>query len=239
MSETTSNALLDALVSVVEESTTEANAIAERVGEANVNVAKSVKEARETSEDEQIVAYREWEEKAQAAIEAKRTAINQYILDSEIVKGSTLTEDETNALHEEWKGLAAKAKGAAKMITQNAEMLNLTVPELPALLTFKGKAKASGSGNATGTRRLRFDRVEVNGETVKSLSNVSQKIKSATGVSVTATELQAALFESAGTDDISKINDHSFQWTETVDNQTHTFDVTVYKAVNNEDEDAA
>lgn len=221
----------DAIAQLVEAATAkygEANAIAEKVAKSHGSVAKDVKEARENSEDPTVVKFREWFEKAQAKINDEVEKINAYIVgEGAIVKGATMTEDEiakAKETHKELKRAAAEAWGAAETV---AKILGATMPEKPEVLTFSGKASSGSTG--TGGRRLRFARVEVNGAEVKNLSAVSQQIKSKTGKSVSAADLQKALFESAGTDDLSKIGDHSFSWSETDgEGVNHSFDVTVY-----------
>ena len=222
---------LNSLVSVVAEKVSAANAIAEQVGAASVNVNKSIKEWRENSTDPEAVAYRERYEKMQEVILREREKIDA--LAKEKIGVSTLTDDELTAKREEHKTLHKAAKDALATAQATAEMLGLTLPaEMPELLTFKG-GKSSGGGTGTGGRRLRFASVTINGEEVKSLSKAALKIKSETGVDTRATDLQSAVFEEAGTDDMSKITDVNFLYSATdKDGKTHSFDITCVREDN-------
>ena len=216
------------LVEVAAGKFAEANAIAEKVAKSHGSVAKDVRTAREESDHAAVVKYREWYEKAMAKINDETEKINALILSEGIVQGNTMTEDEVKAAKEEHKSLLKAAKelwGSAETVAQytNAEM-----PAKPEVLTFSGKP-SSQAGGASGGRRLRFAKVEVNGVEVKNLSAVTQKIKADTGKAISAADLQKALFESAGTEDIAKIGDHTFGWSETDDDgNNHKYDITVY-----------
>ena len=229
------------LVAAATEKYTAANALAQKVAKSHGSVAKDVKEARDTSEDPELVKDREWLEKAQAAINARIEKMNAYILEKGIVKGETMTDDEVAKAKEEHKTLKAAGNEAWNAAEAVAKILGSEMPAKPEVLTFSGKPSAGKSGGSgTGGRRLRFSRVEVNGVEVKNLSAVSQKIKSDTGKSVSAADLQKALFESAGTDDLVKIGDHTFGWSETSEDGTvHKYDVTVYAAKREDETPAA
>lgn len=224
-----SNDAIAQLVAAATEKFTEANEIAAKVAKSHGSVAKDVKEARENSDDPTVVKFREWFEKAQAKINDEIEKINAYIVgEGGLVSGNTMTDaevEEAKAQHKELKKSATEAWAAAETV---AKILGAEMPEKPEVLTFSGKPSAGGAG-VSGGRRLRFAKVEVNGDEVKNLSAVSQKIKSATGKSVSAADLQKALFDSAGTEDVSKIGDHTFGWSETdAEGVNHSFDITVY-----------
>lgn len=217
------------LVANASEKFEQANAIASKVAKSHGSVAKDIKEARENSEDATVVKFREWFDKAQAQINAKVEEINKYIVEQKIVNAETMTDDEVAKAKEEWKALTKSAKEAWGAAETVAGILGEEMPAKPETLTFSGKASSASGSTGTGGRRLRFDRVEVNGVEVKNLSAVSQKIKSDSGKSVSAADLQKALFESAGTEDVAKIGDHTFGWSETDDDgNVHKYDVTVY-----------
>ena len=226
-----SNDAIAQLVEAATEKFSAANVIAEKVAKSHGSVAKDVKEARENSDDATVVKFREWFEKAQAKINDEIEKINAYIVgEGNLVSGNTMTDAEVEAAkaeHKELKKAAQEAWSAAETV---AKILGATMPEKPEVLTFSGKPSASGSGTgATGGRRLRFAKVEVNGAEVKNLSAVSQKIYSETSKRVSAAELQKALFESAGTEDVARIGDHSFSWSETdAEGVNHSYDISVY-----------
>jgi hypothetical protein len=231
-----SNEAIVQLVAVATEKFTEANTLAEKVAKSTGSIAKDVKEARENSEDETVAKFREWYDKAQAQINKKIEEINAYIVEQKIVNASVMTDDEVAKAKEEWKALTKAAKEAWGAAETVAGIVGAEMPTKPETLTFSGKTSSGGTGSGTGGRRLRFARVEVNGEEVKNLSAVSQKIKSDSGKTVSAADLQRALFESAGTEDVAKIGDHTFGWSETdADGNTHKYDITVYARKHEDD----
>jgi hypothetical protein len=228
------NASLVPLVTIYESAVQKANEIAQRVAASKGDSAKSVKEWRETSDTPEAVAYREWYEKAQAAILARQDEVNALAAKALGIK--SLSEDEVKALEEEYKPFATEAKTAKGLITNMSDLLKTEAPDLPELLRFKSGKPAGSTGGATGIRRPRFDKVEVNGVAVKNLSEVSALIKKETGVSVSAKDLQAALFERAGTDDMDKFSDTEIGYEATdKDGKTHEWTITAYKSHATED----
>lgn len=222
------NDAITQLVAKASEYFEKANAIASKVAKSQGSVAKDIKEARENSDDPTVVEFREWYDLALAKINDETEKINKYIVDNGIVEGAeTMSEDEVSKAKDEHKDLKKNGNEAWSAAETVAKLLGEDMPEKPEVLTLTGKASAGGTG--TGGRRLRFARVEVNGEEVKNLSAVALKIKSKSGKDVRAADLQKALFEYVGTDDMSKINDTTFGWSETdSDGNTHSFDITVY-----------
>lgn len=222
-----SQEIVNALAAIVAERVEAANAVAEKISKTTGTVNKDAKDVRETSELPWLVEYRARVEKQQAAMLAEREAIMARIK-AEVLKVESATPEEEEAAKEEYKTLAKAAREAMKAAKETATVLGLTSPEFPALLTLAGKERAAGSG--TGTRRLRFAEVTVNGEKVKNLSAIASKIHSDTGVKVTAGDLQKALFAEAGTEDMSKISDVNFLWSETdKDGKTFSYDITAIR----------
>lgn len=223
----------EALLEIVTDNVDKANAIAVEAKNALGNSAKQIKEYREDSEtsDETIKKYQTDTAKIYAKLEELTVKVNDYIK-TEKMKSVSWTDEVTEAKRKEHKEYKSAATEAFKAVANMNKILGLPEPEMPELLTFSGSTAKGGTG--TGTRRLRFDRVEVNGEVVKNLSAVAQKIKSASGATVSAKDLQKAVFETANSDDmdvIASLGDVTFQWTETdKDKVVHTFDVTVFKS---------
>lgn len=227
--ETTKNDAILALVAKASEYYTKANEIAKRVAKSQGSVSKDIKEARENSDDPEVVKFRELFDRMMARVNEEVEKINKYIVDNGIVEGvETLTDEEITKAKDEHKDLKKNGNEAWSAAETVAKLLGEVMPAKPEVLTLAGKA--SGAGNTgTGGRRLRFNRVEVNGVEVKNLSAVSQHILSKTKVRVSASELQAALFETAGTDDMSKINDTEFLYSVTDEEKVnHSFKITVY-----------
>lgn len=225
---TTQNEAILALVAKATEKFNAANEIAKRVARSQGSLAKDIKEARENSEDEEVVKFRELFDRMMARVNEEVEKINKRIVEKGLVEGVEAMSDEDVAkAKDEHKATKAEGNEAWNAAETVAKILGETMPPKPEVLNLSGKASSGATG--TGGRRLRFAKVEVNGEEVKNLSAVAQKIKSKTGKDVTAGDLQKALFETAGTDDMSKINDTSFTWTETDgDNVNHEFAITVY-----------
>lgn len=221
-----SNAAVTALTQVVLSETQAANEIAERINSARGNHAKMLSEIREESTDERLVAYREKRDKQEALMLKLREEADKIA--AELGGLATLSEDELSESEKEYQEHAKAAKGAAKLVVGMVGKDN--APEFPEIVRFKSGKKREGS-TGSNTRRLRFDAITLNGEPVKNLSAVAQKIKSETGKTVTAAELQEVLFKEAGTDDVSKMNGVEFGVTETdKDGKTHTYNVQVFKS---------
>lgn len=220
-----SNAAVDALVAVAKSEIEAANAIATEVSAARGNHAKMIHEIREESDDPRLVAYRDKREKQEAVMLKMREEADKIA--AELSGVATLTDEQVAEKEAAYQDHAKAGKGAAGLIKRMVGDDN--VPELPDLLRFKSGKASSGAG--TGTRRLRFDEVRLNGEVVKNLSAVSSRIKKDTGNVVTAADLQEVLFKEGGTDDIYKLNGVEFGVTETdADGKTHTYTVQVFKA---------
>lgn len=227
----------EALLQVVSDNIDAANAIALEAKAALGNSAKQIKDYREDTEttDDVVKEFQRKQGMLLAKLEEITVEINNHIRG--ILGTATWSEETTEAKRKAYKEHKSTATEAFKAVKSMYSILGMPEPEMPELLTFTGAAKSGATG--TGTRRLRFDRVEVNGEVVKNLSAVAQKIKSASGATVSAKDLQSALFAAANTEDMDEIaalGDVSFQWTETdKDSVTHTFDITVYKSVESDD----
>ena len=217
----------DTLVQILSGKITEANNLATEAQKVLGNSAKTLREARDNSEDAKVVAFREWLDKANAQINKKTEEIDSYIRESLGLSGAW-TEEETKKKREEHKALRAEIKELRGVVEGMVKFTGETLPDMPEVLNFSGTVS---TGGATGVRRLRLDKVEVNGKTVDNLSAVASLIKRETGKPVATGDLQKVIFEKAGTEDVAKFpNDVSFQWSETDgEGVTHKYDVTVYK----------
>lgn len=217
----------DTLVQILSDKITSANALAEEAQKVLGNSAKTLKDARENSEDPKVVEFREWLAKAEASIDKRRAAIDEHIRTSLNLAGAW-TEEETKAKREEHKTMRGEIKELRTVVEGMVKFTGETLPELPEVLNFSGSVS---TGGATGVRRLRLDKVEVNGKEVDNLSAVTALIKRETGKPVATADLQKAIFERAGTDDVAKFpNDVNITWSETdSEGVTHSYDVVVYK----------
>lgn len=217
----------DTLVSILQTKIDAANSLATEAQKVLGNSAKTLREARDNSDDAKVVEFRKWLERAEAQIEKKRSEIDNYIRESLGLSGAW-TEDEVKAKRAEHKTLRDEIKELRSVVEGMAKFTGESLPELPDVLNFSGTVS---TGGATGTRRLRLDKVEVNGKEVDNLSAVASLIKRESGKPVATADLQKVIFEKAGTDDVSKFpNDINFEWSETdSEGVTHKYDVTVYK----------
>lgn len=201
-----------------------ANAIAEEVRDSRVNVGKVVHEIRTDPETEieWVKEFQEWLAKANAAIEAKTKAIDERIK-AEKVKASEMSDEVYEAKKAEYATLKKGATDAQKLAANLPGYDPAVFADLPALLTLSGGT----SGAATGTKRPRLSNLTVNGEEVfvlKDVKDSDEKVKSYTftaaaahiskdsGVKVQPSDLSAAAFAAAGTDDLSTVNDVEFNY---------------------------
>lgn len=227
----TGNAVVDGLVALAVDKANAANVIAETVSNAKGNLAKTIKEIRDTSDDEEIAAYREWEEKVFEEVNRRREVIDAKIVAE--VGGNAMTDAEIEAQETEHKGLARAAKDAWKAAETTAKMFGVTSDALgaaPSLKTLGGRNSSVAGPASAGGKRYRFDDVKVNGESVGSLSKAALEISQKSGVKTTAADLQNAFTESEKTDDVYKLNGTSVLYTATKDGKTHEFTVEVFKA---------
>lgn len=241
--ETTGNAVVDGLIALAADKSKSANTLAEKVGNAKGNFAKSIKEARENSEDPEIVEYREWEEKVYEEINRRREIIDAKL--AEALGTESVSAAELDKAEADYKVLARAAKDAWKAAQSTAKMFGVKIPEhAPELKTLGGRSSSVAGPAGSSGRRFRFDDVTVNGESVGSLSKAALVISGKAGTKVTAKDLQDALIDTAKTDDVSKMNGVSFDHTVTLDGKNHVFGIVVYKSVeaddsNTETEDTA
>jgi len=227
----------DAFVDVINKKTAEANAIAD----ANASQGKSaqqVKEIRETSEDARLVKFREWLEKQEAAILDARKQADEVALSLLADKGETWDEKTADAKKDEHKVLKKQIADAKSALATILGMSGVEMPEFTEVKNFGGSVSKSGGSGTSGISRPRFSDITLNGVSLKqgdkraTLTQVSQKVKSDTGQTVTAGDLFALLTEAnGGNSDYSTMNDISIEFTQTdKDGVVHTYKVTVFKA---------
>jgi hypothetical protein len=235
MSDTTD--FLAPLVSAYEATVSQANAVAAEVQNANEgSQSKSIKEFRENSDHPAAVSYREFYEKLQNALLKRREEIAK-IAAEELKFKAPLTDAERKAKREEYKPLAANAKKNLTLIKSVAETLHIDVPAVTPLVNFGSGKPAGERVGSTGTK-TRWSKVEYQqtapekGDlvTVKRLSDFVIEVKRVTGVTFSASDISAAIFEEAGTDDPNKITDVSIVWSATPkDGETVQWDLHVYR----------
>lgn len=175
------------------------------------NVNATVAEIRNTSDDERIVAFREWKEKADAAILAKETEIDALIK-AEMISQEPIDLEAVKAAHKE---LVGKAKALRTVLTQFAG--EAAIHNLPDLKSLSGRAVSAGQG--TGGKRPRLQSVTVNGTPVfsektnddgtktqvASFTVLAAYLSKDAKVKVEPKQLQEAAFAAAKTDDLSTL----------------------------------
>lgn len=205
---------------MVEDQVAKANAIAEEVQKSRVNVGKVVHEIRkdENTTDERVKAFQKNMEKASAQIEKWTKEIDEYIK-TELVQTSSMTDEAYEAKKAEYaelkKGINAALKLAANL---PGYVEGETFKSVTPLQTLSGGT----SGAATGTKRPRLASLTIDGEEIFTVKKTDEgDVKSYTFTAAAAhlstkehkvnpSDLSAAAFAAAGTDDLSTVNDVEF-----------------------------
>lgn len=210
-----------AVRTMVEEQTAKANAIADEVQKSRVNVGKVVHEIRkdENATDEKVVKYQKDMEKAAAQIEKWTKEIDEYIK-ANLVQTSSMSDEAYEAKKTEYAELKKGINNALKLAAGLPGYSEEVFKDLPALVTLSGGT----SGSATGTKRPRLASLTIDGEEVFTIKETDEgKVKSFTFTAAAAklstkehkvnpSDLSAAAFAAAGTDDLSTVNDVEFNY---------------------------
>lgn len=214
--------IADMVVAEITRSTTVANEIAAKISANTTDEGKLVHEHRVATDstDEQVVAFQEWFEKANALIETKVAEINAYIK-ANLLQTSSEPVD-LDALREQYKAAVVEAKTGAKFLATLSDAPADYTP--PAITSLRGGTV--GSGNATGQKRPRVERIWIDGNVVESeatnkagetrtVSNftlAAAALSKVSGAKVEVKDLQAAAFSAAGTDDLNSLNGEVFEF---------------------------
>lgn len=216
------NDVFSAIGVMVTDLTTKANAIAERVQKSRVNVNKVVHEIvkDEDTTDAKIKAYQERMAKANEQIEKWTAEIVEYAKEN-LVSASAMSDEEFEAAKAEYAELKKSVKSTLSLAANLPGFSDETFKDVPPLQTLSGGT----STGATGTKRPRLAEITVNGEpafTVKGEGDAQSKaytftaaasvISKASGVKVQPSDLSAAAFAAAGTDDLSTVHAVEFNY---------------------------
>ena len=196
-----------------------ANKIATEVAASRVNVGKVVSEIRKESDDPEVVKFREWKEKVEAALEEKTKAIEDDIK-ARLVPTSKMSEETYELKKAEYKELKKKSDSTLKLSKDLAGYSDEYFKDIPELVTLAGGT----AGAATGTKRPRLAHLTIDGaecfimkpnkdgqmEKSYTFTNAAAVISKATKVKLNPSELSAAAMESAKTDDLSTVNEVDF-----------------------------
>lgn len=215
--------ILDMVVATLSDATTKANTVADKILAATTDRTKMVHEIRtaENTDDEKIKAYQAWFEAAQAKIEEQTAAIDEYIKTEKL--GDTLDEAALNALREQYKELKTQVTSAVNFAKTVPGFSEETLAKVPDLKSLRGGT----SGGGTGGKRPRVERIsfsasadgpwtEVEKEGKTNFTLLAQRLSKDSGTKVEVKDLQAAAFESAGTDDLSSLDGKVFTFAHSV-----------------------
>jgi len=207
-----------------------ANKIAEEIANSRVNVGKVVHEIRqdENATDPEVKKYQEFVAKAEAAMEDRRKKIDEHIK-TNLVKASEMSDEVFEQKKAEYLELKKGAQSAQKLAALIPGFSPEVFADVPALQTLSGGT----AGGATGTKRPRLSFLSVNGEEVfvtkkaddgtesksYTFTNAAAFISKAAGTKVSPSDLSAAAFEAAKTDDLSTVNDVEYSYS--VDGQSY------------------
>ena len=232
--------LIGTMASQIAEARNKANGFADQIIHAgNVNVL--IAEVRDNSEDESIVAFRTWLEQVEEAIAQKQKAVDEYIVSSGLV--DTTPVDIASAT-EQYKVQAAMAKQFLGAILAIPGVTPEDLPSLPELKSIPGQRTAR-MGASAGTPKPRIASVVVNGTEVRedvkdpkdasktrSVSNFSTLAKflaKATDTKVEVSDLHAAAFAEAKTNDLASLNGAPIHFIHTIGDKH--FEITIIPQV--------
>lgn len=230
------NDMLTLLETGLTSQTTEANELAEKIGAATSDRTKLVHDhlTDENTEDEKILAYQEFIEKANAEIEAQTEAARAYVMEKYLPE---VDDSAIEAQKTQYAALVAQIKAARKYAaTIPGFSEEESLKNVPALKTLRGGT----AGGGTGSKRPRLQRVAYRTSTNQPWTEVSTQKDAKDGTKVTVTnfsllattlkekfkskvevkDLQAAAFDAAGTDDLSTLNGHVFDFATSVGDKT-------------------
>ena len=233
-----SNDILNMVTATLTSATEQANGVADKILAATTDRTKVVHEIRTNTEttDETVRKFQQWYEQANAKIEEQVAAIDEYIK-ANLVQSEDVDVD---ALKEQYKTLKEQVTAARKFAETvpgfSADAL-ANVPELKSL-------RGGTSGGGTGGKRPRVERLsfsqnsegpwtEVDKDGKTNFTLMAQRLSKEIGSKVEVKDLQAAAFESAGTDDLSSLDGKVFTFAHSVGegDKAKTYFVKVQPAV--------
>jgi hypothetical protein len=218
--------MLSMLTTGVTSQTEEANALQAEIAAATSDRTKMVHDylTDENTEDETIKALQEFLDKANAEIEAQTKAGREYVMAKYL---PNVDDSAIEAKTKQFDELVKQIKAAKKFAATIPGYSDDTLKDVPALKTLRGGTASGG----TGSKRPRLQRVsyrtatnqpwvavetERDGKTVTNFSLLAVALKEAFKAKVEVKDLQAAAFAEAGTDDLSTLDGHVFDFAITV-----------------------
>lgn len=190
----------------------------EKVKAATENRDKLVQEIRDTSEDPQLVKFRQQLDELDNAREKLISAANERAKSLMGTK-EDMSPEQVEAAKTAAKDLRAQFVAAHKLVAASIPGVNLEeyVPMLPTL-----RGSSGNTGAAEGTRKLRVDEVQVNGKRVEhpvtnpktgekstksGFSDAARVLKGILSRDVTTQELIDAYFQTASVDTGRKVTE--------------------------------
>lgn len=210
------DALISEALNTIREQTEAGNAVADKVIHAD-NANKLLAEVRETSDDPEIVKYREFLENAYAQLAESEKKIDDYILSQGMVDTTPVdVEAETT----KWKEISTTVKAMTNAIKTLPGFDETKLADIPELKSLPGTRKASTSSGGTGVKRPRIASIAVtypdgtttdiyetkDGVNNSNLTVLAKSLASTYKRKVEVKDLQAALFAAAGTDDLNTLD---------------------------------
>lgn len=191
----------------------EANAYADEYKAITADADKRITDFINSSDDEQIVKYRDLRDKVTAQIEAAQARLDEQANAAKEYAESQVSEAEGDPAELKDKFVKARANAnnlrKAFVLIAGEEAVNALVEEhqIEEVISLRGNKT---KGSATGIRRPRLSAATVNGEAVANKEgNVTFGILegyiSRTFGKVTGDDLRAAAFSAAGTDDLNSL----------------------------------
>lgn len=229
------NDMLTMLATGLTTQTEQANGLQEKISAATSDRTKLVHDhlTDENTEDEKILAYQEFVEKANAEIEAQTEAARAYVMEKYLPE---VDDSAIEAQKTEYASLVAQIKAARKFAATIPGFTEDDLKDVPVLKTLRGGT----AGGGTGSKRPRLQRVSYRTATNQPWVAVETERDGKDGTKVTVTnfsllattfkdvfkqkvevkDIQAAAFDAAGTDDLSTLNGNVFDFAMSVGEKT-------------------
>lgn len=241
MTDTASNGLVDVAQAALVGQVEHLNSLVELIHSADTDPGRLIADIRddENATDPIVKSFQNWREQALATIEAKTAEVNGHIQANLMPKAQDIDVDALKAEYGEGKKVVTQGLTWLKSLPGYSEENS----PIPALKSLRGGTVSAGG--TTGTRRPRVEDILVNGK------SIAQDVKNAkTGVvtrkanfsyaaafmskdakvKVEVSDLQAAAFSAAKTDDLNSLNGEpfSFQYNVGEGDARKSYDVKVH-----------
>lgn len=250
-----SNPMLDATVATITPHVNAANELAAKIAAQGSDNTKSLLHEilfdNETT-DATIIAFRNWHEQANAAINAKVTETEAYATKLLPAKDDNFDENKAKA---EYKLVKDQYNAAVKFLKTMPDFDESWLTVLPTLKTLRGGNTSAGGtsggrrprvqsvyvGNIDGTNMQRIHELVGEGDKQRDVSNFTLAAKfignkDHANCKVEPKQLHEATFAAAGTDDLNSLNGKPVEFSFSPDEGKHTYMVRVVPNADSADE---